>query len=71
MTDITAYLSGLNDFQKLELGAWVLSALLGLWMLFDMFRTNLRYSESVLLSSKEGEIEDALVIDPTHQGGHL
>jgi hypothetical protein len=29
------------------------------------------YSEELLTSSKEGEIEDALVIDPTHQGGHL
>ncbi len=69
--DIAGYLSSLNQFQMLELAAWALSGLLGLWMLVDMLLTNIRYPESVLLSSKEGEIEDALVIDPPHQGGHL
>ena len=39
-------------------------------MLVDMIVTNRSYSEDLLTSSKEGEIEDALVIDPTHQGGH-
>jgi hypothetical protein len=48
-----------------------LSILLGLWMLFDTIRTNIAFSEDLLTSSREGEIEDALVIDPTHQGGHL
>lgn len=63
-------ISTMNNFQLLELGAWGLSGLLGLWMLVDMIRTNISYSEDVLLSSREGEIEDALVIDPPHQGGH-
>lgn len=58
----------MNAFQMLELAAWVISALLGLWMLADMLRTNAAYSEDVLLSSREGEIEDQLVIDPTHRG---
>ena len=58
----------MNSFQMLELAAWGLSALLGLWMLFDMIRTNAAYTEDVLLSSREGEIEDQLVIDPTHRG---
>ena len=60
----------LNNFQLLEYAAWGISALLGLWMLFDLFITDRTYSEELLTSSKEGEIEDALVIDPTHQGGH-
>jgi len=35
-----------------------------------IIKTNIKYSEQTLLSSKEGEIEDVLVIDPPHQGGH-
>lgn len=58
----------MNQFQYLELAAWGISALLGLWMLFDMIRTNANYSDDVLLSSREGEIEDELIIDPTHRG---
>lgn len=61
----------LNNFQLLEYGAWGLSILLGLYMLFDMLKTNSTYSEDLLTSSREGEIEGALVIDPPHQGGHL
>ena len=36
--------------------------------LVDMIRTNSAYSDDVLLSSREGEIEDELIIDPTHRG---
>ena len=61
----------LNNFQLLEYGAWALSLIFGLYMLLDMLKTNITYSEDLLISSREGEIEDALVIDPTHQGGHL
>ncbi|MFA5898466.1 MAG: hypothetical protein WC829_05075 [Hyphomicrobium sp.] len=64
-------MENLNNFQLLEYAAWGISAVLGLWMLFDMIRTNRAYTENMLLSSKEGEIEDVLVIDPPHQGGHL
>jgi hypothetical protein len=60
----------MNNFEIIEYAAWALSAVLGLWMLFDMIKTNLAYDEDLLTSSKEGEIDDALVIDPTHQGGH-
>ncbi len=60
----------LNMFQILEYAAWGISALLGLWMLVDLILTNRAYSEELLTSSKEGEIEDSLVIDPPHQGGH-
>lgn len=61
----------MNNFQMLEYAAWGLSVLLGLYMLIDLIKTNRAYSEDVLTSSKEGEIEEALVIDPEHQGGHL
>lgn len=61
----------LNNFELLEYAAWGISILLGLWMLFDMLKTNMAYSEELLTSSREGEIEDAFVVDPTHQGGHL
>jgi hypothetical protein len=60
----------MNNFQLLEYAAWAISAVLGLWMLIDLIRTDRSYSEELLTSSQEGEIEDALVIDPTHQGGH-
>ena len=60
----------MNNFQMLEYAAWGISALLGLYMLIDLIKTNRAYSEDVLTSSKEGEIEEALVIDPDHQGGH-
>lgn len=50
----------MSSFEMLEYGAWGLSALFGLWMLFDMIRTNRAYSEDVLTSSREGEIEDKM-----------
>jgi hypothetical protein len=60
----------MNAFQMLEYVAWAISILIGVWMFVDLIRTNNAYSEELLLSSKEGEIDDALVVDPTHQGGH-
>lgn len=63
-------ISTLNNFQLLEYGAWALSFIFGLYMVLDMMKTNITYSEDLLISSREGEIEDAFVIDPTHQGGH-
>ena len=44
----------------MEWGAYGISAILILWMLIDMVRTNSSYSEEVLQSSREGEIEDKL-----------
>ena len=55
------------EMNLLELAAWVISAILGLWMLIDLIRTNSAYSEDVLMSSREGEIDDEFVIDPTHR----
>ncbi|CCB64731.1 conserved protein of unknown function [Hyphomicrobium sp. MC1] len=60
----------MNSFVLLEYAAWALSAILGLWMLFDMISTDRSYDEELLTSSREGEIDDTLVIDPPHQGGH-
>ncbi len=59
-------MEGMHAFHMLEYAAWGLSALFGLWMLIDMIRTNSAYSEDVLTSSKEGEIEDELVIEFEH-----
>lgn len=58
----------MNLFSFLEIAAWVISAVLGLWLLYDLFKTNTSFSEAVLMSSREGEIEDELIIDPTHRG---
>lgn len=60
----------MNSFELIEYAAWGISAVLGLWMLVDMVMTNRAYNEELLTSSREGEIDDALVIDPPHQGGH-
>lgn len=61
----------MHAFQILEYVAWGISGVLGLWLFYDMIKTDRSYSEDFLTSSKEGEISDALVIDPPHQGGHL
>ena len=61
----------MDNFQLIEYAAWALSAILGLWMLFDMIKTNRAYDEDLLTSSREGDIDETLVIDPPHQGGHL
>jgi hypothetical protein len=34
--------------------AWIISALIFIWMLYDFFVVNAKYSEDVLLSSREG-----------------
>ena len=36
---------------------WFVSAALALWMLFDWYKTDTSYSEEMLTSSREGEIE--------------
>lgn len=41
----------------IEYGAWALSLLLALHILWDWCRTDSTYSEDVLTSSREGEIE--------------
>ena len=38
-------------------GAWVLSAIFGIYILYDWYRIDTTYSEEVLTSSREGELE--------------
>ena len=40
-----------------EYAAWGLSALFGLYMVIDWFKIDTTYSEDVLTSSREGELE--------------
>ena len=58
----------MTAFDLLEYAAWAISIVLGIWLLYDLAKTNSAFSEDVLLSSREGEIEDELIIDPTHRG---
>ena len=44
--------------------AWALSAIIFLWLVFDFFRVNMKYSEAVLTSSREGVDE----LFPTEEG---
>ncbi len=37
--------------------SWAIAAGLTLWMLFDWFKIDSNYSEEVLTSSREGELE--------------
>jgi len=41
----------------IEYGAWALSALFGLLIVVDWLKTDTTYSEDVLTSSREGELE--------------
>lgn len=41
----------------LEYVAWALSVVFGLYIVVDWLRTDATYSEEVLTSSREGEIE--------------
>jgi hypothetical protein len=41
----------------ITLSAWIISAVLAVWMLYDWIKTDRSYSEAELTSSREGEIE--------------
>jgi len=41
----------------MEYAAWILSVVFGLYILADWFKIESSYSEDVLTSSREGEIE--------------
>ena len=49
-----------------EYGAWALSALFALLILIDWIRTDQTYSEEVLTSSREGELE--AMTEQQHRG---
>lgn len=44
-------------WQMLEYAAWGVSALLALYMILDWLKVDSTYSEDVLTSSREGELE--------------
>lgn len=48
----------MDFWNLLEYGAWALSAILLVWMLIDAVQTSRDYSEELLTSSREGELED-------------
>jgi hypothetical protein len=41
----------------IALTAWVISAVLVIWMVYDWIRTDRTHTEAELTSSREGEIE--------------
>ena len=47
----------MSVWNLLEYAAWAASALSVLWMVLDAVRVSRDYSEDVLLSSREGEVE--------------
>jgi hypothetical protein len=52
--DSLASITFLDFFNTL---CWTVSSVFGLWMLYDMGKTDGKHSESELTSSREGEIE--------------
>lgn len=47
----------MQTWNYMEYAAWGLSAIFGLYMVVDWLRTDTTYSEEVLTSSREGELE--------------
>ncbi len=47
----------METWTLIEYGAWVLSAAFGLYIVVDWIKTDSTYSEELLTSSREGELE--------------
>ena len=47
----------MDIWNYLEYAAWILSVIFGIYILADWFRIDTTYSEEVLTSSREGELE--------------
>lgn len=47
----------MSFWNYMEYAAWILSAIIGLYIVIDWFRIDSTYSDEVLTSSREGEIE--------------
>jgi hypothetical protein len=47
----------MDIWNYLEYGAWILSGVFGLYILIDWFKVDSTYSEELLTSSREGELE--------------
>jgi hypothetical protein len=56
----------MQTWNFIEYLAWGLSAVLGLYLVIDWFRTDSTYSEEVLTSSREGELE--ALTEQSHKG---
>lgn len=56
----------MQTWNYIEYGAWALSILFGLYMVVDWLRTDATYSEEVLTSSREGELE--ALTEQEHRG---
>lgn len=54
--------------QILEYAAWVISAGLAAWMLFDTVRTSMNYDEEFLTTSVEGA-DEMLELEALERGG--
>ena len=52
----------------LQYGAWLVAALLVLWMVIDAMRISKRFTEDVLTSSQEG-IDELAVQQEQHRNG--
>lgn len=44
-------------WNMIALAAWVISAVLVIWMVYDWIKTDRSHTEAQLTSSREGEIE--------------
>jgi hypothetical protein len=58
--------AAMETWNYIEYAAWGLSALFGLHMVMDWFKTDSTYSEDVLTSSREGELE--AMTEESHKG---
>jgi hypothetical protein len=47
----------MDTWNYLEYAAWLLSAIFGIYIVVDWLRIDSTYSEEVLTSSREGELE--------------
>ena len=47
----------METWTMVEYAAWVLSAVFGLYIVVDWIKTDTTYSEEMLTSSREGELE--------------
>lgn len=47
----------MDIWNYMEYAAWALSAVFGLYIVVDWLKTDSSYSEDVLTSSREGELE--------------
>lgn len=56
----------MTGWQIIQDVAWAISALLAIHMLYDWYRTDTTYSEEVLTSSREGELE--AMTEEQHKG---